>query len=98
MPSEKLNWANRVTTIGWADQVFVTVPQDDEIGYFREIWGLFSELRAEIPSNYLFGVFRPPLPCGVGACSSCLVKLTGSDAAFVCKDGPAVDLTKVPLT
>ena len=95
---EKLNWANRVTTIGWADQVFVTVPQDDELSYFREIWALFSELRADIPSNYLFGVFRPPLPCGVGACSSCLVKLQGSASVFMCTDGPSVDLTKVPLT
>jgi hypothetical protein len=97
-PPEKLNWANRVTTIGWADQVFVTVPQDDEIGYFREIWGLFSELRSDIPANYLFGVFRPLLPCGIGACSSCLIKLTGNNTAFACKDGPAIDLTKVPLT
>src|SRR5450432_40321 len=36
--TEKLNWANRVTTIGWADQVFVTVSQEDEMYYFREIW------------------------------------------------------------
>jgi hypothetical protein len=97
-PVEKLNWANRVTAIGWADQVFVTVPQDDELSYFREIWALFSDLRADIPANYLFGVFRPLLPCGVGACSSCLVKLQGSASAFMCTDGPSVDLTKVPLT
>lgn len=96
-PVEKLNWANRVTTIGWADQVFVTVPQDDEMGHFREIWSLFSELRADIPSNYLFGVFRPPLPCGVGACSSCMVKLASSTSAFMCKDGPAIDLSKMQL-
>jgi NAD(P)H-flavin reductase len=95
-PSEKLDWANRVTTIGWADQVFVTVSQQDEMTYFREIWGLFSELRADIPVNYLFGVFRPLLPCGVGACSSCMVKLKGG-TALMCSDGPAIDLTKVPL-
>lgn len=95
---EKLNWANRVTTIGWADQVLVTVPQQDELSFFREIWALFSELRADIPANYLFGVFRPLLPCGVGACSSCLVKLQGSAAAYMCTDGPSVDLTKVPLS
>jgi hypothetical protein len=34
-----------------------------------------TTLRADIPANYLFGVFRPLLPCGVGACSSCMVKL-----------------------
>ena len=94
-PTAKINWANRVTTIGWADQVFVTVPEDDEQTYFREIWALFSELRADIPSSYLFGVFRPPLPCGVGACASCMVKLHGSHTALVCSEGPALDLTKV---
>ncbi|MEO8393300.1 MAG: hypothetical protein ABI700_09940 [Chloroflexota bacterium] len=96
-PSEKLNWANRVTTIGWADQVFVTVSQQDEMMYFREIWGLFSELRADIPAGYLFGVFRPLLPCGVGACSSCMVKLKGNNTALMCSNGPAIDMTKVPL-
>lgn len=97
-PLDKLNWANRVTTIGWADQVFVTVPQEDELAAFREIWTLFSELRADIPSNYLFGIFHPPLPCGVGACASCIVKMAGSNIAYMCKDGPAIDLTKMPLT
>lgn len=95
-PVNKLNWANRVTTIGWADQVFVTVPQDDELTYFREIWALFSELRADIPANYLFGVFRPLLPCGVGACSCCEVRLKGT-TALMCTSGPAIDLTKLPL-
>lgn len=97
-PLDKINWPNRVTTIGWADQVFVTVSKEDEMTAFREIWTLFSILRADIPSNYLFGVFRPLLPCGVGACTSCMVKLRGSDTALMCTDGPAVDLTRVPLS
>ncbi len=95
-PVEKLNWPNRVTTVGWADQVFIAVPQDDEMGYFREIWALFSELRADIPANYLFGVFHPLLPCGVGACSCCEVKLRGG-TALMCTEGPAIDLTKLSL-
>ena len=96
-PQEKINWPNRVTTVGWADQVFVTVSKNDEMNAFREIWSLFSTLRADIPANYLFGVFRPLLPCGVGACSSCSIKLRGSAAVLMCTDGPAVDLTRVPL-
>jgi hypothetical protein len=87
-----------VTSIGWADQVFVTVSKEDEMNAFREIWMLFSTLRADIPSNYLFGVFRPLLPCGVGACTSCMVKLRGADTALMCTQGPAVDLTRVPLS
>ncbi len=97
-PVAKLNWPNRVTTIGWADQVFVTVGAQDEMAFFTEIWTVFSELRADIPANYLFGVFRPPLPCGVGACSACMVKLKGSDMSLMCTDGPALDMTKVSLT
>ncbi len=96
--SERINWPNRVTTIGWADQVFVTVPPEDEMTAFHDIWALFSELRADIPTNYLFGVFRPPLPCGVGACTSCMVKLKSNGMALMCTEGPAVDLTKVPLS
>ncbi|MBZ0276187.1 MAG: hypothetical protein K8I60_08590, partial [Anaerolineae bacterium] len=69
------SWPDRVMTVGWADQVFVTVAPDDEWGRFGKIWALFSELRAEIPSNYLFGIFQPVLPCGVGACQACLISL-----------------------
>ena len=96
-PSERITWSNRVTTVGWADQVFVTVGQDDEMTHFREIWALFSELRADIPANYLFGVFHPLLPCGVGACSACVIKLKSS-TALMCTEGPALDLSKVALS
>jgi hypothetical protein len=93
----EMNWPNRVTTIGWADQVFVTVPQTDEMAIFRQIWALFRQLRAEIPDNYLFGIFRPVLPCGAGACSACMVRLK-EGVSLICADGPAVDLTGVPLS
>jgi len=91
-----MNWANRVTTIGWADQVFVVVPQADELGHFSRIWGLFNQLRAEIPQGYLFGVFRPLLPCGTGACSACMVR-TKNGNVLACTQGPTFDLTQVLL-
>ncbi|MCL4246701.1 MAG: hypothetical protein KJ065_00975 [Anaerolineae bacterium] len=91
-----MNWSNRVTTVGWADQVFVVVPQADELGHFSRIWDLFTQLRAEIPSGYLFGVFRPLLPCGTGACSSCMVR-TKNDNLLACTQGPTFDLTRVLL-
>jgi hypothetical protein len=91
-----LNWANRVTTIGWADQVFVTVAQADEMTYFRRVWALFRELRNDIPAGYLNGVFRPPMPCGVGACQACLLKVNGGVIAL-CEDGPSLDLTDIKL-
>lgn len=93
---DSLNWQNRVTTIGWADQVLITVAPEDEDAHFRTMWQLFSDLRADIPPNYLFAVHNPPLPCGVGACSACTLKIHNS-TALVCVDGPAVDMTKASL-
>jgi hypothetical protein len=92
-----LNWANRVTTVGWADQVFVTVKREGEINYFQRVWTTFQELRAEIPQSYLFGVFQPMLPCGIGACQACMVRMKG-EPALTCSDGPALDLTQVRFT
>lgn len=86
-----LNWANRVTTVGWADQVFVAVDPSDESACFSRVLELFRTLRADLPTNYLFGVFQPPLPCGVGACSACMIRLK-SVTALACEDGPAFDL------
>ncbi len=88
---DDLQWANRVTTVGWADQVFVACRDDDQ---FTRIWHLFHELRADIPANYLWGVFRPTLPCGVGACSACMVK-TKEGLHLVCTEGAALDMSKM---
>ena len=88
-----LNWPNRVTTVGWADQVFCVVAPDDEPGRFARIYQTFRELRADVPGNMLFGVFQPVLPCGTGACQSCLVRTKGGGLLAVCTDGPAFDLT-----
>lgn len=92
-----LNFPNRVTTIGWADQAFVVVNPLEELAQFARVWEMIKSLRAEVPSNYLFGVFRPPLPCGVGACSSCMVKGRGGAYMLACADGPAFDLSEVSL-
>jgi hypothetical protein len=94
---DALNWPNRVMTVGWADQTFVAVSGGDELAQFRSVWNIFSELRAEIPKNYLFGVFQPTQPCGVGACGACMVPFKGSETGLICTDGPAVDLTQVAL-
>lgn len=93
---DDLNWQNRVTTVGWADQVFVAVAPYDELANFRLIWNMFHEVRADIPQNHLFGVFNPILPCGVGACSACMLQLKGT-TALICAEGPAFDLTEVVL-
>jgi hypothetical protein len=89
-----MSWPNRVTTIGWADQVFAVANSSDEAGCFSRMIAVFREMRAEIPANYLFGVFRPPLPCGVGACTACMVRRKGT-VSLMCTEGPALDLTEV---
>jgi len=93
---DTLSWHNQVMTVGWADQVFVVVNADDEVTRFSEIVERFRELRAEIPKNYLFGVFQPTLPCGAGACHACVIR-TRKGAPLNCVDGPAFDLTEVVL-
>jgi len=94
---DKLQWPNRVMTIGWADQVFVAVGQDDEMGRFKEVLELFKALRAEVPKQYIFGVSQLIQPCGVGACQACTISLQGGDYALACLDGPALDLTALHL-
>jgi hypothetical protein len=93
---EDINWQDQVMTVGWADQVFVVVPPDEEMKHFHAVMQRFQELRADIPRNYIFGVFRPILPCGTGACQACNLKMD-KGTPLVCLDGPAFDLTQVVL-
>jgi hypothetical protein len=94
---DSLQWPNRVMTVGWADQVFVVVAQDDEFNRFGNVFRMFRDLRAEVPKNYLFGVFQPALPCGTGACQACMIPLHQQENILICSDGPALDLTTVAL-
>ena len=93
---DKLTWNDQVMTLGWADQIFVVAAQNEELVRFAEVVQRVRELRADVPANYLFGVFRPLLPCGVGACSACMLRVDGELVA-ACSKGPAFDLTKVKL-
>jgi hypothetical protein len=47
---------------------------------FGKLLRLFTELRAEVSKNYLFGVFRPVQPCGAGACQACLIPMKQGSA------------------
>ncbi|MBC8100928.1 MAG: hypothetical protein H7Y11_15920, partial [Armatimonadetes bacterium] len=84
-------------TLGWADQVFVTVGPDDELNRFSKEMGRNRELRQDIQRNYLFGVFQSLLPCGAGACHSCMIRTT-QGTALICNEGPAFDLTQLMLS
>lgn len=93
---EEVNWPNQVMTVGWADQVFATVGREDELTRFSKVYARFKERRADLPKNYLFGVFQPMLPCGAGACYACVLRMRDG-LSLVCTEGPAFDLTQVVL-
>jgi NAD(P)H-flavin reductase len=92
-----LNWPGRVMTVGLADQVFAVVAPDDELLRFGKLWSLFTDLRADVPKNYLFGVFAPVQPCGAGACGACMIRMKEGGSKLNCMDGPALDLSQVVL-
>lgn len=94
--NSKLEWAEQVMTLGWADQIFVVVKQDDELGRFSQFIARVETLRNTIPKNYIFGVFQPLMPCGVGACGACLMRIDGQLVPS-CTKGPTFDLTQVNL-
>lgn len=88
------NWPEQRTAFQWADQIVAVAPPSHEsTRYARLIEGV-RKVRIEIPEDYLLGLFQPPLPCGVGACQACLVRV-GSTESAACIDGPAYDLTRV---
>lgn len=93
---EQLNWANQVMTVGWADQVFAVVNRSDENAYFLRLLERMRDLRNDIPSNYLFGVFQPAVACAAGACHACMLAMR-EGTKLACTEGPAFDLTQVLL-
>lgn len=94
--NDLMSWPSQVMTVGWADQVFAVVGGDDEFRRFHQLLARFEERRADIPQNYLFGVFQPTMPCGAGACHACVIPMK-KGTPLSCQEGPAFDLTQVIL-
>lgn len=96
--SDDFNWPDNITSFGWADQIFVTVAQDDEMQHFARVLRVIQEKRRDVPPSYVFGVFQSPVVCAVGACQCCAVTMKQrSSLVRACIDGPAFDLTLVRL-
>lgn len=93
---DNFDWPDQVMTLGWADQVFVVAGQDDEALRFSEVMKLMESRRNDMPKQYVWGIFQPALPCGIGACTACALRVK-SGLKFVCVDGPSFDLTTVKL-
>ncbi len=90
-------WVERGQQIIWADQIFAAAPPPyDTPSYLR----LLDEVRVvrQLPApEYVYGVFQPPMPCGIGACQACLVRVQGGADVPACTEGMAFDLLSVNL-
>jgi NAD(P)H-flavin reductase len=91
-----VEWGEYVKVLGHADQIFVTVRQDDEVLHFAAILEMCRERLKNLDENRLFGIFQTMLLCGVGACDACAVR-TRQGVRPICVDGPAFDLMTVRL-
>lgn len=91
----ELNWPDQVMSVGWADQIFVCVAQDDESYRFAQLLARIKERRNEVPKNYLFGIYQG-FACGIGMCDVCAIR-TEDGLKLACMKGPAFDLAMVKL-
>src|SRR5258708_30924206 len=82
---------DKATTLRWADQIVAVAPPPSDMGYYARLLDAVREMRVQVPSDYVFGLLQPPMPCGVGACQACVVRV-GRDEVPPCLDGPAFDL------
>ncbi|PJF36734.1 MAG: hypothetical protein CUN49_03935 [Candidatus Thermofonsia Clade 1 bacterium] len=90
-------WAEREQQIAWADQIFAAAPPPYDIPAYLRLLEDVQRIRQAIGPETLYGVFQPPMPCGIGACQACLVRLQSGDEMLACIDGLAFDLTRVNL-
>lgn len=90
-------WRERNEQLAWADQVFIAAPPPYDAPAYLRLAQDAERVRHAVGSEWLYGVFQPPMPCGVGACQACLVRLQGGEEAPACTEGMAFDLTRVNL-
>ncbi|MFQ3536532.1 MAG: hypothetical protein SNJ58_11705 [Aggregatilineales bacterium] len=91
-------WGERDDQLKWADQVFIAAPPPYDVPAYLRLLEDARRARHAVGSDWLYGIFQPPMPCGVGACQACLVRLRGGEEAPACTDGIAFDLTRVNLS
>lgn len=94
---DDLEWAERDRMLGWAEQVVAVAPAGFDLPAYTRLMDHVQRLRVEPADGYAYGLFHPPIPCGVGACQACLIHLRGGHEAAACMDGPAFDLKGVRL-
>jgi hypothetical protein len=86
-------WETRDHALRWADQIVALAPPPYDMQHYRHLAEEVRRVRISLPANYCYGLFQPPMPCGIGACAACLVRWRGEDV-YACLDGPAFDLAE----
>jgi NAD(P)H-flavin reductase len=87
-------WSTKDQALKWADQIVAVAPPPFDLEHYQRLMEDVRRVRMNVPENYLFGLFQPPMPCGVGACAACLIRCGGEDVA-ACLEGPSFDLTSI---
>ena len=93
---ERGQWPDQPDTLRWAEQVFAVAPPPFDLPYYGLLLASLREVRVEVAASVAFGLFQPPLPCGVGACQACLIRRGGEEVP-ACTEGMAFDLTTLHL-
>jgi hypothetical protein len=88
------NWPDQSDTLRWAEQIVAIAPPPFDLPYYGQLLAKLREVRIEIPPQYVYGLFQPPMPCGIGACQACLIRCGGEEIP-ACVEGPAFDLLSV---
>ncbi len=87
-------WSERDNVFRWADQVIAVAPPPYDGPFYSNLLAAVREVRIDVASGAVVGLFQPPMPCGVGACGACLVRC-GAEDIPACVEGPAFDLLSV---
>ncbi len=88
------NWPGQEETLRWAEQILAVAPPPYDVPYYGQLLESIRQVRIEIPAGYVYGLFQPPMPCGIGACQACLIRC-GSEEVPACVEGPAFDLLSI---
>jgi dihydroorotate dehydrogenase electron transfer subunit len=89
-------WPERDRMLTWADQVVATAPPPLDTPIYVRLAEDLKRIRLQPPPELATALFQMPMPCGVGACQACLVRIGGEDVP-ACTDGPGFNLFSVKL-
>ncbi|HLY26920.1 MAG TPA: hypothetical protein VKQ72_11315 [Aggregatilineales bacterium] len=87
-------WPEQAETLRWAEQIVAVAPPPFDLLHYGRLLSALQDIRLDVPSDYAYVLYQPPMPCGVGACRACLLDY-GKEEAMACQDGPAFDLIKL---